>query len=339
MPSDPLLGRLLVAAVTPFHADGSLDERGFEQHLAALVADGADGVVVAGTTGEGPTLTDAERIDLVAAAVDVVGDRATVLAATGSSDTARAVVLSRAAAEAGADALLVVTPPYVRPSPAGLLAHTWAVADATDLPVMLYDVPRRTGTVLDDATLARAARHPAVVAVKDATGDLARATRVATSTGLDYYAGDDALVLPTLATGGTGFVGVAANVATRTYRRLVDAVAHGDPGLAAATHAALSPLVRALTTRVPPAAATKAVLHALGRLESPRVRLPLVGPEPDEAAAMAADLAEVPASVDPALARLPLDPTELAGGALAAVAPADRSQDLGDGASGSGSKR
>ncbi|MFE7405064.1 4-hydroxy-tetrahydrodipicolinate synthase [Isoptericola sp. NPDC057559] len=323
-PAPAPLGRLLVAAVTPFRADGTVDVAGFERHLDALARDGADGVVVGGTTGEGTTLTDDERTDLVVCAVDVLGGRATVVAASGSADTAHSVVLSQAAEEAGAEALMVVTPYYCRPSQAGLLAHLWTVADATDLPVMLYDVPRRTGSRLAEPTLARAAQHPNVVALKESGGDLARVARVARvagDTGLACYGGDDATALPALAAGAAGLVGVAANVAPASYRRLIDAAAAGDLAAAAAAHRDLLPLARALNDHVPPTVATKAVLHALGRLDGPRVRLPLVGPEPEEADAVVADLAAVPASVDPALARVALAADALAGGALQAHRP------------------
>ncbi|SKC81728.1 4-hydroxy-tetrahydrodipicolinate synthase [Krasilnikoviella flava] len=315
------LGRLLVAAVTPFRTDGTVDVAGFERHLDGLARDGADGVVVGGTTGEGTTLTDDERIDLVACAVDVVGGRAAVVAASGSADTAHSVVLSQAAEEAGADALMVVTPYYCCPTQAGLLAHLWTVADATDLPVLLYDVPRRTGSTLAEATLARAAQHPNVVAIKEAGGDLDRLGRVAGDTGLACYAGDDPTALPALAAGAVGLVGVAANVAASSYRRLLDAAAAGDLADAVAAHRDLRPLARALSAHVPQAVATKAVLHALGRIDGPRVRLPLVGPEPEEAAAIVADLAAVPPAVDPALARVALVPGALAGGALQAHRP------------------
>ena len=221
-------GRVLTAMVTPFDADGDLDLDA-AQHLAAhLVDHGHDGLVVNGTTGESPTTDDGEQLELLAAVVEAVGDRATVVAGVGTFDTAHTVDRARAAAGLGADALLVVTPYYSKPPQAGLAAHFTAVADATDLPVMLYDIPGRTGVPIETETLVRLAAHPRIVAVKDAKGDLYAGSWVMARTDLAYYSGDDALNLAWLAHGAVGVVSVVGHVAGRQYATMVEAVLEGD---------------------------------------------------------------------------------------------------------------
>src|ERR687894_603785 len=192
-------GRVLTAMVTPFDTDGRLDLARAEELAAHLVDLGNDGLVVNGTTGEGPTTTDAEKAELVRAVVGAVGGRATVVAGAGTYDTAHSVHLAREAEKSGAHGLLVVTPYYSRPPQSGLLAHFTAVADATDRPVMLYDIPPRSVVSIEVDTLRRLAEHPRIKGVKDAKGDLLAGSRVLASTELAYYSGDDALNLPWLA--------------------------------------------------------------------------------------------------------------------------------------------
>ncbi len=204
MPTPPF-GRLLTAMVTPFAADGSLDLDGAARLASYLVDEqGHDGLVINGTAGESPTTTDAEKSELLHAVVEAVGDRASVIAGVGTFNTHHTLELAAEAARAGAHGLLVVTPYYSKPPQSGLLAHFTEVADATDLPVILYDIPHRAGVAIATETMLRLAEHPRIVAVKDAKGDLAASARVIAQTDLAYYCGDDALTLPLLSVGGVG---------------------------------------------------------------------------------------------------------------------------------------
>ncbi len=277
-------GQVLVALVTPFTADGEVDWAGVEKHMDDVIVAGADGIVVTGTTGETSTLTDPEKIRLVEVGRSVSAGRAKIITGGGSNETAHAMQLARQSEKAGADGNMIVTPYYNKPTQAGVLTHFRMIADATDLPVILYDIPGRTGIPIQYETILRAAKHPNILAIKDAKGDLAQASRVLNQTGLMYFAGDDANALPTLAIGGTGLIGVTANITATPYRTMVDAVNAGDLGAATHAHQQLEPLVRAVMTHVPGTVAAKYILHGLGRIGSPRVRLPLVGPEEWEAA-------------------------------------------------------
>jgi 4-hydroxy-tetrahydrodipicolinate synthase len=277
-------GQVLVALVTPFTADGEVDWDGVEKHIDDVITAGADGIVVSGTTGETSTLTDPEKIRLVEVGKSVAAGRAKIITGGGSNETAHAMQLARQSEKAGADGNMIVTPYYNKPTQAGVLTHFRMIADATDLPVILYDIPGRTGIPIAYETMLRAAKHPNIVAIKDARGDMAQASRVLNQTDLMYFSGDDPNVLPHLSIGATGLIGVTANIAATSYRHMVDAVNAGNLADATAAHKRLEPLVRALMTHVPGTVATKYVLHGLGRISSPRVRLPLVGPEEWEAA-------------------------------------------------------
>jgi 4-hydroxy-tetrahydrodipicolinate synthase len=203
--------------VTPMTPDGALDETSVVAVAEHLVAHGHDGIVVNGTTGESPTLSADESIRMVRLVVEAVGDRVTVVAGVGSNDTAHSIAMARRAADAGAAGLLVVTPYYNKPTQPGLVAHFTAVADVTGLPVLLYDIPGRTGTPIHTETLLRLAEHPAIVAVKDAKGDLWAATQVMAATDLQWYSGDDVLNLAHLAQGAVGIVSVVGHVAGDRY--------------------------------------------------------------------------------------------------------------------------
>src|SRR3954452_18756199 len=207
MTPDPArpFGRVLTAMVTPLAEDGSIDLAGAQQLAAHLVDRGAhDGLVISGTTGESPTITDAEQRALLEAVLDAVGDRATVVAGVGTNDTAHSIEKARDAERLGAHALMVVTPYYNKPPQAGLLRHFTAVADATDLPVMLYDIPPRSVVPIEVETLVRLAEHPGIVAVKDAKGDFGAMAWTRARSDLAFYSGDDMLNLPILAMGGVG---------------------------------------------------------------------------------------------------------------------------------------
>lgn len=269
-------GAVLAAMVTPMTPDGDVDMEASARLAARLVDQGCDGLVLSGTTGESPTTHAPEKAELVRVVVDAVGDRAAVLAGACSNDTRHAVRMARQAAEAGADGLLVVSPYYSRPSQDGLYGHFAAVADATDLPVMLYDIPGRAGVRLAPATYERIAAHERVVATKDATGDVYSAAKLANATGLAWYSGDDGLLLPFLAHGAAGIVSVAAHVVAGTFAEVVRCFDAGDmPGALVAFRRTI-PVIDALNGAGFQAVATKAALESLGAVPSRHVRLPNV---------------------------------------------------------------
>lgn len=317
-------GQVLVALVTPFTADGEVDWPGVEQHLDDVINAGADGIVVSGTTGETSTLTDPEKVKLVEVGKSVSSGRAKIITGGGSNETAHAIELARKSERAGADGNMVVTPYYNKPTQAGLLTHFRMIADATDLPVILYDIPGRTGVPIRYETILRASKHPNILAIKDAKGDFSEVSRVLNQTDLLYFAGDDAHALPLLAIGGAGLIGVTANIAATPYRTIVDAVNSGDLPAATEAHRSLEPLVRAVMTHVPGTVATKYILHGLGRIGSPRVRLPLVGPEDWEAAQIEAELDLVKDLPGASFANFRPDRNAAAGGALPKVAGTTR---------------
>ena len=317
-------GQVLVALVTPFTADGEVDWDDVEKHIDDVITAGADGIVVSGTTGETSTLTDPEKIRLVEVGKSVAAGRAKIITGGGSNETAHAIELYRASERAGADGVMIVTPYYNKPTQAGLLTHFRMIADATDLPVILYDIPGRAGVPIHYETILRAAKHPNICAVKDAKGDFSEVSRVLNQTGLLYFSGDDANVLPHLAIGAAGLIGVTANIAATPYRRMVDAVNAGDLATATAQHKALEPLVRAVMTHVPGTVAAKYILHGLGRISTPRVRLPLVGPEDLEAAQIEDEIALVGAVEGVSFDNFRPDRNAAAGGALPKVAGTTR---------------
>ncbi|TFD40711.1 MULTISPECIES: 4-hydroxy-tetrahydrodipicolinate synthase [Cryobacterium] len=322
-PSNPF-GQVLVALVTPFTADGEVDWPGVAQHIDDVIRAGADGIVVTGTTGETSTLTDPEKIRLVEVGKDVSAGRAKIITGGGSNETAHAMQLAKQSEKAGADGNMIVTPYYNKPTQAGVLTHFRMIADATDLPVILYDIPGRTGIPIEYATILRAAKHPNILAVKDAKGDLAQVSRVLNQTDLLYFSGDDPNVLPHLAIGATGLIGVTANIAATPYRQMVDAVNAGDLKTATAAHKQLEPLVRACMTHVPGTVAVKYILHGLGRIGSPRVRLPLVGPEEWEAAQIEDEIDLVTGIPGVDFSNFRPDRNAAAGGALPRIAGTTR---------------
>lgn len=284
-------GAVLTAMCTPFTADGSAVDLDAAQRLAEhLVDTGHDGIVVNGTTGESPTTTDDEKVAVVRAVVQAVGDRAHVVAGAGTNDTAHSVELARAAEKAGADGLLVVTPYYNKPPQEGLYRHFTTVADATALPVMLYDIPGRTATPIATETLLRLADHDRVVAVKDAKGDLFASAQVMAATDLVYYSGDDVLNLAHLTQGAVGVVSVVGHVAGRQYAEMVRAVDAGDLTAALAVHHRLLPVVEAIMTRTQGAIMVKAAMQLAGVIPTRTVRLPLVEATDDQVAQLRGDL-------------------------------------------------
>ncbi len=282
------LGTLLTAMVTPFGPDGSLDIPAAVRLANHLVDGGCDGLVISGTTGESPTTTDAEKLALLRAVLEAVGDRARVIAGAGTYDTAHSIQLAKACAAEGAHGLLVVTPYYSRPPQSGLVAHFSAVADATPLPVLLYDIPPRSVVPIETETLRTLAAHPNIVGVKDAKADLHAGTQLMAETGLVYYSGDDALNLPWLAMGATGFISVISHLAAGQLRDLLSAFASGDVSTARKINVALSPLCNAMN-RLGGVTMSKAGLRLQG-IEVGDPRLPQVPATAEQVEALAADM-------------------------------------------------
>jgi 4-hydroxy-tetrahydrodipicolinate synthase len=295
MPTDAVLrpfGSVLVAMVTPFTGSGELDLGAAATVASRLVEDGCDGLVVSGTTGESPTTSDAEKDTLLRAVLEAVGDRATVIAGVGTNDTAHTVELAHQAAKAGADGLLAVTPYYNKPPQAGLVAHFEAVADATDLPVMLYDIPGRSGVPIETSTLVTLAAHPRIVAVKDAKNDLYEGSWVLARTGLAYYSGSDELNLAWLAHGAAGVVSVVGHAASAQYRQMVEAMDAGDLATARHLNDQLLPAIRGIMTRTQGAIMAKAALQLLGVTSGRQLRLPLIAATDEQVETLRADLEE-----------------------------------------------
>ncbi|WP_110183242.1 4-hydroxy-tetrahydrodipicolinate synthase [Nocardioides solisilvae] len=284
-------GRLLTAMATAFSEDGSVDLEGTAAIADHLVRHGSDGVVVSGTTGESPTTTVEEDAEILRVVKDAVGGRGTVVAGVGTNATAHSVELARNAAKVGVDGALLVTPYYNKPSPAGVLHHFRTVAEATDLPVMLYDVPGRTGIPIPTPVLEEAIDWPTVVAIKDALGDLVRAGKLV-QMGYAVYSGDDVATLGFLAHGACGLVSVAGHAAGPDLARMIDDFLAGDHVAALATFNRLVPAFEAVMG-VPNYGATtaKAALQLLGVLDNRRVRGPLVPLDEAEHAALRAGLA------------------------------------------------
>jgi 4-hydroxy-tetrahydrodipicolinate synthase len=282
------LGTLLTAMATPFGADGSLDTAAAAQLANHLVDGGCDGLVVSGTTGESPTTTDDEKLELLRVVLEAVGDRARVIAGAGTYDTAHSIKLAKASAAEGAHGLLVVTPYYSRPPQSGLIAHFTAVADATDLPVLLYDIPPRSVVPIETDTIRALAKHPNIVGIKDAKADLHSGGQIIAETGLAYYSGDDALNLPWLAMGATGFISVISHLAPSQLRELLSAFGSGDIATARKINVAVAPLCNAMG-RLGGVTLSKAGLRLQG-IDVGDPRLPQVPATPEQIDALAADM-------------------------------------------------
>jgi 4-hydroxy-tetrahydrodipicolinate synthase len=285
-------GRVLTAMVTPFTADGAVDLDAAARVATHLVDHGHDGLVVSGTTGESPTTDDDEQVALLRAVLEAVGHRAQVVAGVGTNNTRHSIEKAVRAEAAGAHGLLVVAPYYSKPPQSGLLAHVRAVADASGLPVMLYDIPGRTGVPFETETLVRAGEHPRVVAVKDAKGDLYAGSWVMARSDLAYYSGDDAMNLAWLCHGGVGVVSVVGHVAGRQYATMVEGVLESDLATAQRMHREVLPAVRGIMTRTQGAIMAKAALQLLGVLENRAVRLPLVEATDEQVSLLRSDLAD-----------------------------------------------
>ena len=275
------LGRVITAMATPFRKDGSLDTDGAAKLARHLIDHGSDGLVIAGTTGEAPTLTHEEKRDLWTAVAEAVKDKAPVIAGTGTYSTAESIELTETAEQAGADAILLVTPYYSRPPQSGLAAHFKAIAAATSLPIVLYDIPGRTARKIEHETLLELAEVPNIVGVKDAAGDPAGTAKLAAAApAFKIWSGDDALTLPMLAVGAIGVVSVASHLVGHRLREMVAAHDKGDTEGAAQINRELVPLYEALFITANPIP-LKAALEMVGLPAGP-VRLPLVDATPAE---------------------------------------------------------
>lgn len=273
-------GTIAVAMVTPFDANGALDTKAGQKLAAHLVSNGIDSLVLAGTTGESPTTSLEEKIDLLKAVKAEVGDSAKLIAGAGTNNTAASVEMARASAEAGADALLVVTPYYSKPSQEGIYQHFRTVSEATDLPICAYDIPPRSVVPIAPDTLCRLAALPTIKAVKDAKGDITAATTLIAETGLAWYSGDDPLNLPWLSVGATGFISVIGHLAPQLLREMYTNFNQGNLEKAREINAQLAPLVAA-QARLGGVSLAKAGLRLQG-IEVGDPRLPIVAPSEPE---------------------------------------------------------
>jgi len=267
-------GRLLTAMVTPFKDDLTIDWAGVEKLASHLQSTGHDGIVVNGTTGEAPTTSDEEKLEIIKVVKRATGGKVKVVAGAGNNETSHSIEQAEMAAQAGADGLLVVTPYYNKPPQAGIEAHFRAMANATDVPVMMYDIPGRTGVPIEPDTICRLAEHKNIVALKDAKGDVASTSWVIKRSGIPVYSGDDILNLPLLSVGAVGFVSVCGHTVGARLREMLDSWFSGNSSRALAIHQELLPVYTG-TFRTQGAILTKAALKLMG-LPGGKVRLPLV---------------------------------------------------------------
>ena len=281
-------GRMLTAMVTPFKDNGEIDWAGIETLADHLVKTGHDGIAVNGTTGEAPTTKSSEKIEIIKVVKKVVGSKIKILSGAGDNETDYSVNQAKRVAEAGADGLLVVTPYYNKPPQAGIEAHFRAVADATDLPMMMYDIPGRTGVPIEPETLVRLSEHPRIVALKDAKGDVASTSWVIKRCGIPVYSGDDILNLPLLSVGAVGFVSVCGHTVGKDLRELLDSWFAGNSARALEIHQKLLPVYTG-TFRTQGAILTKAALTLMG-LPGGHTRLPLVDATDAQIAQLREDL-------------------------------------------------
>lgn len=281
-------GRLATAMITPFKKDLSIDWDGVSTLAKHLVDTGHDAIVVSGTTGEAPTTSDDEKDRIIKVVLEAVGSQAKVIAGAGNNETTHSIEQAVRAQKAGAHGLLVVTPYYNKPPQAGIEAHFRAIADASDLPVILYDIPGRTGMAIESDTIVRLAEHPKIVALKDAKGDVAATSWVIKRSGIPVYSGDDILNLPLLSVGAVGFISVCGHTVGTELREMIDAWFAGNASRALEIHQKILPVFTG-TFRTQGAILTKAALNMMG-LPGGYTRLPLVDATPAQVAQLRADL-------------------------------------------------
>ncbi len=284
----PPFGRLITAMVTPFTKSGEIDWAGLEKIAAHLISNGNDGIAVNGTTGEAPTTSDDEKDQIIKAVRKVVGDQVKIIAGAGNNETSHSVEQAKRAAKAGADGLLVVTPYYNKPPQAGIAAHFTAMANATDLPLMMYDIPGRTGVEIESETIIKLAEHKKIVALKDAKGNPAATSWVIKQSGIATYSGDDILNLPLLSVGAVGFVSVCGHTVGADLKMMLNAWFAGDTNKALEIHQKLLPVFTG-TFRTQGAILTKAALNLMA-LPGGFTRLPLVDATDAQIAQLKVDL-------------------------------------------------
>lgn len=291
MKAETSFGTVLTAMVTPFTPDGSKIDFAAAAALANDLVDlGNNGLVVNGTTGESPTTDEHEKLELLKVVLDAVGNRAKVVAGAGSNDTAHSILLAKDAQKAGAHGLLVVTPYYNKPPQAGIYAHMVAVADTTDLPVMIYDIPGRTGVAISNETMLQLSQHPKIIANKDAKGDLWAASQIMAQSDLAYYSGDDPLNLALLAVGAIGVVSVTGHIVADRHKLMVEAMQNNDVKTAREINRSLVPITEGIMTRAGGAIMVKAALDQLGRTGGGSLRLPLIPATDDQRRILREDL-------------------------------------------------
>lgn len=276
--------------ITPFTKELEINWAGIEEIAAHLVTSGHDGIVVNGTTGEAPTTSDEEKVEIIKVVKSVVGSKIHVIAGAGNNETSHSVIQGQQAQSAGADGLLVVTPYYNKPPQSGVAAHFKAIADATDLPVMMYDIPHRTGIAIESDTIVALSEHPRIVALKDAKGNVAETSWVIKRSGIPVYSGDDILNLPLLSVGAVGFVSVCGHTVGSRLREMLDAWFAGKSERALEIHQELLPVYTG-TFRTQGAILTKAALNLMG-LPGGHVRLPLVDATAEQIAQLRRDLTD-----------------------------------------------
>jgi 4-hydroxy-tetrahydrodipicolinate synthase len=289
--AESAFGTVLTAMVTPFTSDGTKIDYDAAAKLANDLIDlGNNGLVVNGTTGESPTTDEHEKLELLKVVIDAVGNRAKVVAGAGSNDTAHSVLLAKDAQKAGAHGLLVVTPYYNKPPQAGIYAHMVAVADSTDLPVMIYDIPGRSGVPINNDTMLQLAQHPKIIANKDAKGDTWAASQIMAQSDLAYYSGDDPLNLALLAIGAVGVVSVTGHIVADRHKLMVEAMQNNDVKTAREINRSLVPITEGIMTRAGGAIMVKAALDQLGRTGGGSLRLPLIPATDDQRRVLKEDL-------------------------------------------------
>ncbi len=291
MKAETSFGTVLTAMVTPFTPDGSKIDFAAAAALANDLVDlGNNGLVVNGTTGESPTTDEHEKLELLKVVIDAVGNRAKIVAGAGSNDTAHSILLAKDAQKAGAHGLLVVTPYYNKPPQAGIYAHMVAVADATDLPVMIYDIPGRAGVAISNETMLQLSQHPKIIANKDAKGDLWAASQIMAQSDLAYYSGDDPLNLALLAIGAVGVVSVTGHIVADRHKLMVEAMQNNDVNTAREINRSLVPITEGIMTRAGGAIMVKAALDQLARTGGGSLRLPLIPATDDQRRILREDL-------------------------------------------------
>ena len=291
MKAESAFGTVLTAMVTPFTTDGTKIDYDAAAKLANDLIDlGNNGLVVNGTTGESPTTDEHEKLELLKVVIDAVGKRAKVVAGAGSNDTAHSILLAKDAQKAGAHGLLVVTPYYNKPPQAGIYAHMVAVADSTDLPVMIYDIPGRAGVAINNDTMLQLAEHSKIIANKDAKGDLWAASQIMAQSDLAYYSGDDPLNLALLAVGAVGVVSVTGHIVADRHKLMVEAMQNNDVANAREINRKLVPITEGIMTKAGGAIMVKAALDQLGRAGGGSLRLPLIPATEDQRRVLKEDL-------------------------------------------------